>query len=157
MNHANSGGFHLSLTLEAQNFKAGDSIPISLRFNNASDSVIRLDGILPMRSSANPPYLDIQDHDGRLIRVEHGIPRELMSKKPIVVQPHRSVVLIQLDLPDAPGYIRTRDQIDLGLPGRDFARLAPELTPGDYSISGHFHPTPQSFWSDTELIPFTIE
>jgi hypothetical protein len=149
-------GFHLSLVLEAREYRVGESIPVNMRFNNDSDEMIRLDGILPLRSSANPPYLDIEAHDGRLIRIEHGIPRELMTKKPIVIRPHQSVSLIQLDLPDAPAWIRTREESSQGEFGKDVARLAPELLPGDYSISGHFHPTPQAFWSDTEWIPFTI-
>lgn len=148
--------FHLSLVLEAREYRVGESIPVSLRFNNTGDETIRLDGILPLRSSANPPYLDIEVHDGRLIRIEHGIPRELMTRKPIVIRPHQSVSLMLLDLPDAPAWIRTRQESSQGQFGRDVARLAPELTAGDYSISGHFHPTPQAFWSGTEWIPFSI-
>ncbi|MBW1870628.1 MAG: hypothetical protein JRJ19_01095 [Deltaproteobacteria bacterium] len=150
------GEFQLVLVLEKETYRRGESIPIVLRFNNVGQTTIELDGILPQRNSANPPYLEIESSDWRLIRVDTGIPRALMNDRPIIISPGRGVVLLQVDLNEAGGWIRSEEGATRGDFGKNLDRVGPELRPGKYSISGHFHPTPQHYWSSTEGVPFKV-
>ena len=150
------GDFLLQLSMEKDRFKRWETIPVTLRFKNVGAEEIRLDGILPMRASANPPYLEIEADDGRLIRIESGVPAKLMSEEPIVIAPGKSVILLHVDLLDCAGWIRTRKGAERGDYGDTVDPLGPKMIPGEYEIRGHFHPTPQSYWSATEPVGFVI-
>lgn len=148
--------FVLAVSLERDVFRRGEPIAVSLRFDNVGKTVIEMDGILPLREDAAPPCLEVDGDDGRQIRVEHGVSRGLMTTDPLVVQPGRSMLLMYVDLLDAPGWVRSLKERQNGEPGRSFDRLASCLIPGDYSIRGNFQPTPGRYRSTTEWVPFTI-
>jgi len=148
--------FQLVLILEKDKFGRGESIPVTLRFDNVGATPITMDGILPQRDSASPPYLEIESSDWRLIRVETGIPRDLMNERPIELDPGESVVLMQVDLTDVGGWVRSEEGATRGDYGKTVNRLEPELRPGRYAISGHFRPTPARYVSSTEWVPFEI-
>ena len=150
------GEFMLRLSMEKDSFRRWETIPVTLRFKNVGKEEIKLDGILPMRNSANPPYLEIETDDGRLIRVESGVPPKLMTEEPIIIPPEKSVVLLHVDLIDCAGWIRTRKGAERGDYGETVDPLGPKLIPGRYELRGHFHPTPQSYWSATEPVAFDI-
>jgi len=150
------GDFLLQLSMEKARFKRWEAIPVTLSFRNAGAEEIRLDGILPLRDSANPPYLEIEADDGRLIRIESGVPAKLMSEEPIVIAPGKSVVLLHVDLLDCAGWIRTRRGAERGDYGDTVDPLGPKMVPGEYEIRGIFHPTPESYRSATEPVGFVI-
>lgn len=150
------GDFLLQLSMEKGNFRRWEAIPVTLSFKNVGEREIRLDGILPLRDSANPPYLEIEADDGRLIRVESGVPPRLMTKEPIVIPPGKSVVLLHVDLIDCAGWIRTRRGAERGDYGETVDPLGSRMIPGRYEVRGHFHPTPQDYRSATEPVGFDI-
>ncbi len=150
------GDFLLRLSLEKDSFKRWETIPVTLSFKNVGAEEIRLDGILPLRDSAHPPYLEIEADDGKLIRVESGVPARLMTEEPIVIAPGKSVVLLHVDLLDCAGWVRTRKGAERGDYGDTVDPLGPRLVPGRYEVRGHFGPTPQEYQSATEPVGFVI-
>ncbi len=149
--------FQLLLGIDKIVFRRAESIPVTLRFDNVGSEPITLEGIIPKSGSAGPPFLEIEAPNGRFMRVETGIPRELANDKPVVIEPGRSCLLLQVDLVDVPAWIRTEEGAARGDYGKTVNRLGPELRPGNYAISGHFHPTPQRYQSDTDSVIFTIK
>jgi hypothetical protein len=79
-----------------------------------------------------------------------------MNAGEIVIAPGSSVVLQHVDLIDCAGWIRTRKGAERGDYGDTVDPLGPKMVPGEYEIRGHFHPTPQSYWSATEPVSFVI-
>jgi hypothetical protein len=150
------GDFLLRLSMEKDSFKRWETIPVTLSFKNVGAEEIRLDGILPLRDSAEPPYLEIETDDGKLVRVESGVPARLMTAEPIVIAPGKAVVVLHVDLIDCAGWIRSRKAAERGDYGETVDPLGPRLVPGKYEVRGHFHPTPQDYRSATEPVGFEI-
>jgi hypothetical protein len=150
--------FQLLLEMDKSVFRRGESIPVTLRFENVASEPITLDGVIPKTgSAAGPPFLEIEAPGGRFIRIETGIPRELANDKPVVIEPGQSRLLLLVDLVDVPAWIRTQEGAARGDYGKTINRLGPELRPGNYAISGHFHPLPQRYQGDTDSVLFTIK
>ena len=147
------GDMELVLELPKARYDPNEAIPVKLMIRNTGRKAIRLDGILPMRSSANPPSLDIEAPGPRLIRLHHGdgIVRAVRNEKAIVVEPNETVVLIDADLRSLSGTV----QDDKGEP-RYQKVLAPFFGNGEYTIRGTFMPTPQVYSSSTPKARFWI-
>ena len=134
-------------------YRYGEAIPVKLLFKNTGTKVIKLDGILPLRNSANPPALEITGPNSRRIRTYgDGLPKSLLDDKPIVVKPRESVVLIDADLLELSGAIH-----DGPNPGEPKENLKPFFGKGEYGILARFEPSPQIYWGKTSSLRFTIE
>jgi len=147
------GDMELVLELPKARYAPNEAIPVKLMIRNTGRKDIRLDGILPMRSSANPPSLDIEAPGHRIIRLLHGdgIVRAVRNEKTIVVAPNETIVLIDADLRRLSGTV----QDDNGEPKYQKV-LAPFFGNGEYTIRGTFMPTPQIYASSTPKARFRI-
>ncbi len=147
------GDMELVLELPKARYAPNEAIPVKLMIRNTGRKAIRLDGILPMRSSANPPSLDIEAPGHRIIRLLHGdgIVQAVRNEKTIVVAPNETIVLIDADLRRLSGTV----QDDNGEPKYQKA-LGPFFGNGEYTIRGTFMPTPQIYASSTPKARFRI-
>jgi hypothetical protein len=146
------GDFELELRIERPVFEVGEPIRVLLVFRNTGDKTITLDGILPMRQSANPPSLDVTTPDGgRLRSYGDGVPNALLTDKPIVVEPGKTITLVDADLRSLSGSVHP--------PGKEGHQgtFKEQLHAGKYQISGRFAPTPQIYWSRTAPLEFQIK
>lgn len=145
-------GFELVLRMEKLTFKQGEPVRVFLIFRNRGTTPIKLDGIWPMRQSANPPMLKVTLPDGGLLRsYGDGVPKHLMTNQPIVVEPKKEVVLIDADLRSLSGAVHP--------PGGEGQQgtFKDKLGKGKYQIMGEFAPTPQNFCSRTNSLAFEIK
>lgn len=145
------GDFELVLKMQKTAFTEQEPIHVVLVFRNTGDKIITLDGILPMRQSANPPTVDVVTPDGgRLRSYGDGVPNGLMTNGPIVLNPGKEVILIDADLRSLTGSVHP--------PGKDGKQGAfrEKFVRGKYQITGRFDPTPQIYWSKTEPLEFEI-
>ena len=146
------GDFELELRMEKSAFGKGEPIRALLVFRNTGNRTITLDGILPMRTSANPPTLEITTPDGgRLRSYGNGVPTALLTDKPIVVKPGETIALIDADLRSLSGSVHPP-----GEEGRQ-GTFKERLQEGQYQIRGRFDPTPQVYWSRTAPLKFEIK
>lgn len=143
--------FELILKMEKTVFVKGEPIRVVMVFHNTGTKTIKLDGIMPMRQSANPPCVVVTTPDGgRLQSYFDGIPKYLMTDAPIVVDPGKDIILIDADLRYFSGSIFPPGKI--GHPGA----FKEKLGKGKYQITGRFDPTPQTYWSQTKPLSFEI-
>ena len=55
------------------------------------------------------------------------------------------------------GTVFTLDPSGVSYNVEEVNNLSLKLKAGEYNIQGHFHPTPQIYWSDTDTLAFKIE
>jgi len=55
------------------------------------------------------------------------------------------------------GYLFHLDSTGDSYIAEEVNNLSSKLKAGLYKIQGHFHPTPQTYWSDTDTLTFRVE
>ena len=91
------GDFLLILELNSSQFDKANPFAFFLAFKNTGDKTITLDGILPYRQSANPPYINLWVNDSIRYQI-NSILDNLHSDNKIIIEPGKQVNLIQGDL-----------------------------------------------------------
>jgi hypothetical protein len=129
-------GVELRLTLEREAHRRDAPIRFRLSFHNLGDTPVTLDGLLPMRASANPPHLEVSGPDGLRFRTQCGTVPALQSEAPIRIAPNQALVLMEGDLSTCEGLAA-----HAGGELRPVPALGPLLVAGRYEIRGSFHPT----------------
>ena len=150
------GDFLLVLEINRSTFNRNLTFPVKLYFRNTGMKTIILDGILPFRQSANPPYINIWSSDNIYYQI-NSVSDGLLNDKKIIIEPEKQVVLIQGDLTQISGTIYHMDSTGVSFEPEQVDNLGSMIEPGTYKIQGHFHPTPQIYYSDTDTIMFIVQ
>ena len=153
-----AGALRLMLTSDKARYRQCESVRVQLRLENTGSTLVVLQGIRPLRNSANPPKLELQATDGTTMRVDAvesgGIPRAIDTEQPIVVAPGRPVTLFDLDVTSAPAVIHGptdkmfQTRVD---------RLGARLVPGRYALRGDFFTQFPSFGGVSEPLTIVVE
>ena len=72
-------------------FSANESIPIILYFHNIGDKTILLDGILPDRTSAGPPIIEVWPSDSIRYQI-NDIKENLLNDNSIRIEPGKKLI-----------------------------------------------------------------
>ncbi len=150
------GDFQLILELEKSHYPLNEPIIIKLNLKNIGHKTIVLDGILPYRQSANPPYIDVCMNNELHLRVEK-IMENLLNEDDIVIEPNNKVTLMYFDSTSIEGLILYQDTTEGRLIGEETDNIGTELVECQYHINASFGPTPQVYWSMTDTLEVYIE
>jgi len=150
------GDFLLILELNSSKFDKANPFPFFLAFKNTGNKTITLDGILPYRQSANPPSIDLWINDSTRYQID-SILDKLLNDNNITIDPGQQVTLIQGDLTQIDGTLFHLDSTGISYDVEEVDNLSSKLKTGLYKIQGHFHPTPQIYFSDTDTITIKVE
>jgi len=150
------GDFLLILELSKSTFDKKSSFLFKLSFQNTGSRTIVLDGILPYRQSANPPYINIWSDDSTYYQI-NKVSDDLLSEEEIIIEPEQQMILIQGDLNQVSGTVFRIENTGISYNSEDVDDLGFRLKSGEYKVQGHFHPTPQIYFSDTDTLIITVE
>lgn len=145
------GDFLLVLALSDSHFTKESAFPFYLAFKNTGNKTITLDGILPLRSSAAPPFIDIWGNNARYrIGFFKDLQDGLLSDKKIVIRPGKQVYLIKGDLAQIGGNPMS-ESVEY------VENVSSRIKKGKYYVQGYFYPTPRQYESQTEILILTVE
>jgi len=150
------GDFQLVLELDKPRYLLNESIQTKLYFENIGEKTITLDGILPERNSANPPRLSIWTNNGNRFEINKLLDN-LQNDNKIVINPGKSVMLMQNDLTQVGGVILHEDTSGVGYIAEELDKVYSKFEKGIYNIQAGFLPTPQIYSSITDTLTFMIE
>jgi hypothetical protein len=82
---------------------------------------------------------------------------DLLNEHRIVVAPAEEITLIQGELSHIGGTICRLDSTGVFYSTAVTNDLSSNLKAGAYNVQGHFHPTPQVYFSDTDTLTLIVE
>jgi len=144
----------LLLHIDKLRFTVGEPIHVKVKFVNKGSKCILVPGILPFRSSANPPAIKIRNSDGEMASIQdkRGIPKEILNDSKIVLHPGRAIIILEADLTNIPGFIHSELTPEGWRKTKGVDSLELWLRQGDYTISVSFAPLPICYAKTDELI-----
>lgn len=137
-------------------FAKGEPILVKVKFVNTGDKCILVPAMLPFRSSANPPAIEIRNSSGQMASSISGIPKNILNGSKIVLHPGKEIVVFSADLTNLSGFIHSELTPDGWGKTEEVDSLCLWLRQGVYTISASFAPMPVCSTRTEELV-FRIE
>ncbi len=130
-------GLQLVLEIDKTEFTTDEPIRVRLKVANLGPSTLLVGNILPLRSSANPPTIELYSEVGEQARscFGAGIAQELLNESETFVEPGKVVVLLDADLRQLRADVFSR-------PRRQWLgakTLDDWLVEGVYQVNGQWH------------------
>jgi hypothetical protein len=147
----------LVLYLDKLRFVEGESIHVRVHLVNSGKKCLTIPGILPNRSSANPPTIEIRNAGGEMALNQDGagIPKEILNDKEIVIHSGKGIVVLDADLTNIHCFVLSGLTPNGWSKTEEVSSLCSWLRPGDYTISAGFFPMILSL--KTQELRFRIE
>ena len=145
--------FQLVLELENSTYCINENFPVRVYLSNKGETAILLDGILPLRSSASPPYVNIWTKDGTKFQIDRYL-ESLNNDEIITIESGDTLQIMDFNLLDVGGnYINQ----ELDNEAQKVEHISELLFSSKYFINATFGPSPLIYQCVTDSIEFSVQ